>query len=97
VGAAWATLASNAALALLALRVGQASTPIPHLWGRWLMILASTAAFLALLWLTDSGVASLPLRVGLKTLLAGAAILVLLPLSGFRARELLVYLPGGRK
>jgi O-antigen/teichoic acid export membrane protein len=62
-GAAWATLGSNAVMALLAAAIGQRATPLP-LPASWLTVLAASAGGLATIALVDLAVVHLAVVVG---------------------------------
>jgi O-antigen/teichoic acid export membrane protein len=87
-GAAWATLASNSVLALLALVVGQRIAPVPYRWGRWIAIIALSAVGLGLLTMIEREVASMLLRYALKLGWLALFALAVVKAAGVKLHEL---------
>ena len=95
-GAAWATLLSNAVLFGATMLVAQWSVAIPHRWGQWGWVMGATGVALAGLWVVDAVLWPWWLRLGVKVLIAGVAIVVMLWRTHCRMRDL-KRLWGGKK
>lgn len=67
-GAAWATLCSNSALAILALLIGQRIAPVPYTWWRWIALLALSAVGLVLQTLVEAELGSWLMRGAAKAM-----------------------------
>jgi O-antigen/teichoic acid export membrane protein len=93
-GAAWATLASNSVLALLALVIGQRIAPVPYRWGRWSAIITLSAVGLWLLTMIEHEVASVMLRYALKLGWLGLFALCVVKMAGVKLHELRPRAPG---
>lgn len=87
-GGAWARLASAAAMALLALRIGQKVTPIPHRWRRYALVLFALSAGLVGLWATDWYFDQWVPRVLLKLVITSIAIASAISGVGLRIAEM---------
>ena len=81
-GAAWATPISNTVMAALAVVFGQAATPLPYRWRRWAMVLCCCVVGLAGMWVLDSRVDGLLLRVLLKAVCGIVAVCVVARSAG---------------
>lgn len=75
-GAAWATLVSSVALAVMALVIGQMTTPLPYRWGAWFVMLATSGAGLIGLWAIDVRMDGVAVRLATKILVAVVAMAV---------------------
>ena len=80
-GAAWATLVSDVVLAIVAYLFARKSTFVPYERGRWLGALASLGAGLAGLWVLDSMVDTIALRLAAKMIWAALTALLALRIS----------------
>ena len=94
--AGWATLASNAVMALLALWMGQTAAPLPHRYRRWLLLCAWTGAHLAGLWWLDELGDPAALRIGAKALWVPLACLGALRIAGVRPTSIPAAMRPGR-
>jgi O-antigen/teichoic acid export membrane protein len=80
-GAAWATLVSDVVLAIVAYLFARKSTFVPYERGRWLGALASLGAGLTGLWVLDSMVDTIALRLAAKMIWAALTALLALRIS----------------
>jgi len=83
-GAAWATVASYAAMAGLGIYLSQRLWPIPFEWGRLGRLVAAAAVVLAAARLAP---ADLVVAIPVKLLVLGGGFAGTLAASGFRTRE----------
>jgi O-antigen/teichoic acid export membrane protein len=90
VGAAWATLISNAVYAVLALRIGMHHAPVPYVWSRWMRLLGWTSLGLATLYACDAAPWPWGLRAGAKAAVLLVALAVTIRISGFDLQTLRV-------